>query len=232
MLRLSVLDELRARLSVPPYLHPDDFTFETKPEKSSETLTVKYVGTESIFVASIPRSKTKGEYRSDFDIDCVVNPGEITTNEKFSVFGLSNLQDAVANWAGRIAKDLERAPVMRAVKRNADRVAELEKQLETLADDEYATPEQLESMRTWLSETERQLREKLEALTIDAKEKQARLDALAAEFAFMRERVEGANLKNALRVIAVRFYRAATDPQISALLANGASIAQLTALIK
>jgi hypothetical protein len=54
----------------------------------------------------------------------------------------------------------------------------------------------------------------------------------AAEFAFLRQRVETGTVKSSMRAIAVRLYQTATDPQISAFLTNGAAIVQLTGLIK
>jgi len=228
MLRPSVYEVLRAKLAVPPYVLPDDFRFSSKVESSREDVTITHTD-GATFRASIPREKVKSdEYGStDFKIGCAVNPGEITTNEAFSLFGLSALGEAVSEWAVRIAQDLARAPAIRAVKENSARIEELEKQLADLPD-VVATPEQVAKLTEYLKDLENQFRHRIEAHELDAKEKSAQLEQLSREFAFLRDRVEGASLKSALRTLAVRISNAATDPKLANLLENGVKLAQLT----
>jgi hypothetical protein len=226
MIRPTTLEAIRAQLSYPPYVLPDDFSIEYEAGTWSTKVALKLVTGDASFVATIPKKKAARERaQDDFQISCAMNPGEITNRQEAEVWGLDNLKIEINAWAQRIAEDFARAPAMRVIAKEAQRIKDLEEKLAELPDE--ATPDQIAKMEAWLNDIEAQLKAKIEQLEINDKQKQQQLDKLAVEFAFMKERLEGTTFKNAVRAIASRLQRIAADPQTGNLLENGSKVLQM-----
>jgi hypothetical protein len=228
MIRQSVEQRLRAVLTIPPFLVAEDFSITTDRDGRSTVLRVVYVsGNGEIITAKIPPTKTSRERdESEFVIECQLNPGEITSDERLSVWGIDTLLETVAGWAARIAEDLRQVPAFRAIREQAARIEDLESKLAEYPD-EIPTPDQISQLEEMIASVEQALRERIEQVDGDLKAKQARLDNLAAEFQVLKDRVESTKVRAIFHALAVRFYNAAADPKFGALLDNGGKIVSL-----
>jgi hypothetical protein len=229
LVRLRSIEHLlRQVLVVPPLLIAEDFTFVNRKEKSATTVQLLYDGGHGeSFTAKIPNEKNSTD-RSypEFKIECVFNPGEITSEERVIVWGADALRECVSAWARRIAEDMGHLPAFRAIREQAARIEDLQSKLDQYPD-EMPSKEQVQQLRDLINNVEQTLRERIEQLEVDSKDKQQRLDALSAQFDALRARVESSKVRSILRALTVRAYNVASDPRFGTLLENGGKLVNL-----
>src|SRR4051794_3317661 len=127
MIRQSIESRLRAAVANPPVLIADDFSITTEKAKWSVTVLIRFLGGDGeSFEADLPNTKTERERgQPEFQIACKFNPGELTADERVTVWGIGALEQAIVKWSARIAEDLQHAPTFRAIRNQQTQIDEL-----------------------------------------------------------------------------------------------------------
>ncbi|HMH44770.1 MAG TPA: hypothetical protein VK557_14865 [Pyrinomonadaceae bacterium] len=151
-------------------------------------------------------------------------PGVVNLREDVFFDTQQKFFTGVRQWAVRVREELMSGPIQREVAEQRALLEEIQQQVSSFPD-EYLTQEEAVQLRERLTALEEKLKEGIENSTKDQAEAKTRISALEADFAHLRETVQGLSKRNWAGALMIRASTWMKDPFNRQLLKSGAEIA-------
>jgi len=147
--------------------------------------------------------------KSDYSISGRMAPGRLTTFEDFSFFGVDPIKRQIENWVIHIWDDLSADPVVKAAHQTREDLDSFMKQFpfENIVNgEEYYTKQEVEQIKTKLTEVEKTMKEELSRSIEDQELLKKEIADLKKEFDSFRQTVSNFTKKNWIRSTIAKLY--------------------------